>query len=87
FLKHLIANKGKLYSEQIALFIKENNISKATFYNRVLPKLRAFGVIKVEREFEDINKKARKLKISISRTFGNYLMKIADSWLAIIDEI
>ncbi len=87
FLDFVIKKKGKVYSEDIASFVSSNNISKATFYNRILPKLRAFGLIKMEREFTDIGKKSRKLKISLSRTFGNYLMKIADSWLAILDEI
>ena len=66
----------------ISNFIKENNISKATFYNRVLPKLKRFGLIKVERE-----PGTKKMKISISKSFGNYLMKIADSWLAYVDDI
>ncbi|MEM0455808.1 MAG: hypothetical protein QXL02_01810 [Candidatus Anstonellales archaeon] len=87
FINLLIQKNGELYSTDIAEFVRNNSISKATFYNRVLVKLRAFGLIKIEREFSDINKKSRKLKITISKTFGNYLNKIGDSWLAIVDEV
>ncbi len=90
FIKELIKNKGKLTSNEIVSFINSNKISKATFYNRVLPRMRRVGLIKIEREItQNLNatKKGRKLKIKISRTFGNYLLKIADSWLAIVDEI
>lgn len=90
FIKKLIDNKGFISSDEIASFVNSNNISKATFYNRVLPRMRRAGLIKIEREITqnlDATKKRRKLKVRISRTFGNYLLKIADSWLAIVDEI
>jgi hypothetical protein len=88
FIK-FISEKNKVYGEQIGQFIKENNISKATFYNRVLPRLRRVGLIKIEREFlveKDSKKKFRPMIISLSKTFGNYLCKIGDSWLAFVDE-
>jgi hypothetical protein len=31
-------------------------------------------------------RKYRPMRIALSKTFGNYLMKIGDSWLAIIDD-
>ena len=73
----------------MAEFLKANNISKATFYNRVLLRLKRVGMVKVEREtLVNVEKKRkyRPMKISLSKTFGNYLMKIGDSWLAIVDE-
>ncbi len=73
----------------ISKFISDNSVSKATFYNRVLPRLRRVGMIKIERETVvavESKRKFRPMRISLSKTFGNYLMKIGDSWLAIVDD-
>ena len=84
-----LAKKTKLEGKQISSFLKENSISKATFYNRVLPRLRRVGMIKIEREIsldQSTNKKFRPMIISLSKTFGNYLTKIGESWLSYVDE-
>ncbi len=89
-IKSLINKKGLLLSNDLTEIIKTYNFSKATFYNRILPRLRRIGLIKIEREITQnlkMTKKKRKMKIRISKTFGNYLMKIADSWLAIVDDV
>lgn len=88
FLK-LLGEKITLGGEDVSAYVKNNNISKATFYNRVLPRLRKTGMIKVERETiiaQESKRKFRPMVISISKTFGNYLMKIGDSWLAAVDD-
>ncbi len=88
FLK-LLTEKTKLSGDQTAEFVKNNGISKATFYNRVIPRLKRIGMIKVERETivnVESKRKFRPMNISLSKTFGNYLMKIGDSWLAIVDD-
>jgi len=88
FLKLLI-EKSSLVGEDLSAFISANGISKATFYNRVLPRLRRVGMIKIERETiiaVESKRKFRPMRISLSKTFGNYLMKIGDSWLAIVDD-
>jgi len=84
-----VVNKLTLDSEDITGFVKESGISKATFYNRILPRLRRVGMIKLEREIESdlkATKKRRKMRISLSKTFGNYFSKIGESWLALVDE-
>jgi len=88
FLK-LLNEKINLSGSEISSFVSENNISKATFYNRVLPRLRRVGMIKVERDTiipVESKRKFRPMKISLSKTFGNYLIKIGDSWLANVDD-
>ncbi len=79
----------KMEGKEISLFVKENSLSKATFYNRVLPRLKRVGLVKVERETiiaEHGKQKYRPMVISLSKTFGNYLNKIGESWLALIDD-
>jgi len=86
---NLLFDKQVVRSEEISQFIKDNDVSKATFYNRILPRLRRVGMIKLEREIEDdlkATKKRRKMKISLSKTFGNYFSKIGESWLAAVDD-
>jgi len=88
FLKLLIS-KTHLAGTDISSFINENSVSKATFYNRVLPRLRRVGIIKVERETLvalEGKRKYRPMRVSLSKTFGNYLMKIGDSWIAVVDD-
>lgn len=88
FLK-LLAEKTSVGGAGIGQFVSQNGISKATFYNRVLPRLKRIGLIKVERETVvalESKRKYRPMSISLSKTFGNYLMKIGDSWLALVDD-
>ncbi len=89
FLK-LLCEKSQVGGEEIAAYVNTNGISKATFYNRVLPRLKRVGMIKVERDTLvaiESKRKFRPMRISLSKTFGNYFMKIGDSWLAIVDDV
>lgn len=88
FLK-LAVQKTTMSGDEIGNFVSSNNISKATFYNRVLPRLKRVGMLKVERQTIialESKRKFRPMTISLSKTFGNYLTKIGDSWLAIVDD-
>jgi len=85
----LLLERNSLTGEEIGNFVSQNGISKATFYNRVLPRLKRIGMIKVERQTLialESKRKFRPMTISLSKTFGNYLVKIGDSWLAIVDD-
>lgn len=84
----LFLTKQVLEGPDVAGFVKANGISKATFYNRVLPRLKRIGMIKVERETivaAESQRKFRPMKIRISKTFGNYLNKIGNSWHAYVE--
>lgn len=88
FIK-LLGEKLELKGSEISEYVKSNGISKATFYNKVLPRLKRAGMIKVERETIvalENKRKFRPMKIKLSKTFGNYLIKIGDSWLGFIDD-
>jgi hypothetical protein len=85
----LLMQKTSLSGDEIGDFVSRSGISKATFYNRVLPRLKRVGMLKVERETlvaMESKRKYRPMHISLSKSFGNYLMKIGDSWLAIVDD-
>ncbi len=85
----LALDKGTLTGDEIGNFVSSQGISKATFYNRVLPRLKRIGMLKVERQTLialESKRKFRPMTISLSKTFGNYLTKIGDSWLAIVDD-
>ncbi len=85
----MLVNKLKVEGHDINQFINQEKISKATFYNRVLPRLKRLGLIKVERLTIDSSKSKQKYRpmiITLSKTFGNYLNKIGESWLAIVDD-
>jgi len=76
----LLEKKESVKGKEIADFLKENRFSKATFYGNVLKKLKRLGMVKVKRV-------GRELDVSLSKTFGNYLLKISDSWLSFVDEV
>ncbi|MFH1520212.1 MAG: hypothetical protein ABID61_01060 [Candidatus Micrarchaeota archaeon] len=85
----VLCKKTQMTGEETAEFVKKNGISKATFYNRVLPRLKRVGMVKVERDTIvaiESKRKFRPMRISLSKTFGNYFMKIGDSWLALVDD-
>lgn len=85
-----VIKRDKMVAGEITEFVKKNDISKATFYNRVLPRLKRVGMIKVERQTiiaEHNKQKYRPMEISLSKSFGNYLSKIGDSWLALVDDV
>jgi len=85
----LLSEKTQLTGEEIAGYVRSSGTSKATFYNRVLPRLKRVGMIKVERDTivaVESKRKFRPMRISLSKTFGNYFMKIGDSWLAAVDD-
>lgn len=89
FMK-LMQQKEVLGGSEINEFVKTSGVSKATFYNRVLPRLKRVGMLKVERDTivaEEGKRKYRPMRISLSKTFGNYLTKIGDSWLAVVDDV
>lgn len=88
FIK-LLLERNSLTGDEIGHFVSSHGISKATFYNRVLPRLKRIGMLKVERQTliaVESKRKFRPMTISLSKTFGNYLTKIGDSWLAIVDD-
>ncbi|MEM2963078.1 MAG: hypothetical protein QXW70_01200 [Candidatus Anstonellales archaeon] len=84
-----LVSKCEMSGSDVNEFVRTSGVSKATFYNRVLPRLRRVGMIKVERKTvssKESSRKYRPMIIRISKTFGNYLIKIGDSWLAIVDD-
>jgi len=77
----LLLSTPELNSRQLAPFIRQNKFSKATFYNRVLPRLKDAGLVEAKRELSDAgpSKKGR-LRLRASLSFHNYLFKLAKEW-------
>lgn len=75
FLAELLSKGGSMSSSEIGDFVSKNTISKATFYNKVLPRLVRVGMIERHREPE-----SQKMKVKWSSQFAIYLEKIAFEW-------
>ncbi|MFH0713973.1 MAG: hypothetical protein V1722_05365 [Candidatus Micrarchaeota archaeon] len=75
FLKALQANNGSLTSSQIGEFVEKTKVSKATFYNKVLPRLVRIGMLDRNRE-----PTSNKMTVKWSNQFAIYLEKIAFEW-------
>lgn len=78
FVEFLL-KEGMIDSEKISKFLKDNNYSKATLENIIIPKLVSFGLIKRERE-QSLKGKSRHLILSDSLIFSNYLARISNAW-------
>jgi hypothetical protein len=79
-LVELIMTKGYAGKKDITKFMKENEISKSTLENKVIPKLVRFGLLKREREFKAGLGKGRGLVLSESLTFTAYLDRVGFAW-------
>ncbi len=75
FLATLQANGGSLTSTQIGEFVEKTKVSKATFYNKVLPRLVRVGMLDRNRE-----PTSNKMTVKWSNQFALYLEKIAFEW-------
>ena len=75
FLSTLQANGGSLTSSQIGEFVEKTKVSKATFYNKVLPRLVRIGMVDRNRE-----PTSSKMTVKWSNQFAIYLEKIAFEW-------
>ncbi|MGB9577221.1 MAG: hypothetical protein ACP5O3_02065 [Candidatus Micrarchaeia archaeon] len=75
FVSALQAGGGVLSSTQIGEFVAKNGVSKATFYNKVLPRLVRVGMVDRNRE-----PGSKKMTVRWSNQFASYLEKIAFEW-------
>jgi hypothetical protein len=76
----LTLKKGHLGKKDLSKFMKENNISKSTLENKVIPKLVRLGFLKREREFKAGLGSGRGLVLSESLTFTTYMDRIGFAW-------
>ena len=75
FLATLQKNGGSLTSREIGEFVEKTKVSKATFYNKVLPRLVRIGMVDRNRE-----PTSNKMTVKWSNQFSIYLEKIAFEW-------
>ncbi len=73
----------KTGKEEITKFINDNNYSRSTLENEIIPKIVSFGLLKRERE-QAKSGKSRFLILSDSLTFSNYLERIASAWSMLV---
>jgi len=83
FMESLLFNASAgINGDQIGAWLLENNFSKATFYNRVLPRLIDIGLVERKRVHGDTG---RKMILYPSLSFGLYLQKMGSVWNEIIN--
>ena len=81
FMRLLLANPAGLSSDAIGGWVRKSGVSKATFYNKIVPRLKRVGMISAEREA--LRNNAGYL-IKPSLTFHNYLFKMAKEWQRLV---
>ncbi len=86
FIDFLAANAGQADFHSIGEFVKRSGASKATFYNKVVPRLKHAGLIEVKRPLRTGAKESEKgpMTIFLSESFHNYLFKLAKEWRRIV---
>lgn len=81
-LEFLIAKGGELSYMEVSDFVQQTGASKATVYNKVIPRLIDLGMIERHRKFPD--KEKGPYKLELSQSFHNYLFKMAKEWRRIV---
>ncbi len=86
FIEFLCANAGQASFHEIGSFVSRSGASKATFYNKIVPRLKHAGLIEVKRPLRTGAKESEKgpMTIFLSEGFHNYLFKIAKEWRRIV---
>jgi len=74
-----LSQKTALEAPDLAAFVGGNGFSKATFYNKIIPRLIDVGAVKRERIGQ------RAMRLTLSKSFGNYLQKIGREWNSIVE--
>lgn len=81
-MRSLLENPNGIDGDMLGKWISEKKISKATFYNRVLPHLIDIGMIKRERIHGE---KGRKMVLYPSERFSICLKKLCSEWTSQVD--
>ena len=76
FMKFIIKNEI-ITGNDLRKFLGVNGFAKSTLYNKVIPKLERFKMIKIVRDI----KQSRIRTIEIDRMFGEHIRHIGQSWL------
>lgn len=87
FIK-LLLTKTELRGDDLGEFVKENNYSKATFYNIILPRLKKVGMVSVKREkFASMRNKQKYYKkiIRPSTEFSIFLKHVGNEYNSIVE--
>ena len=87
FMKTLL-HKTEMRGADLGTFLKDNNFSKATFYNIILPRLKRVGMIKTEREQYSHDKSKQKFYRKIVRPstqFSVFWRHIAEEYESIVE--
>jgi predicted transcriptional regulator len=83
FLDFLLKKPMGVNGTEVSEWIKNNKVSKATFYNIIVPHLVDIGIIKRRRIYGE---KGRKTILMTSEIFSNFLKKLSETWLEILKE-
>jgi predicted transcriptional regulator len=81
-LEFMIARGGELHYMELGDFVEKTGVSKATLYNKIVPRLIDVGMVERHRKKMDAEKGPYKLELS--QSFHNYLFKMAKEWRRIV---
>lgn len=77
-LELMLSKGGELSFMEVSEFVKQNNASKATVYNKIIPRLIDIGMMERHRKFPD--KEKGPYKLELSQSFSNYVIKMGNEW-------
>ncbi len=85
---NLLLGKTELHGDDLGRFIRENDYSKATFYNIILPRLKKVGMVSVKREkFASKRSKQKYYKkiVRPSTEFSIFLKQVGNEYKSIVE--
>lgn len=86
FIEFVCEHGGQVDYREISAFVERSGVSKATFYNKIIPRLKHAGLIEVKRPQRTGARESEKgpMRVLLSETFHNYLFKMAKEWRRIV---
>ena len=78
----MIFRGGEIGYMELGDFVEKTGVSKATLYNKIVPRLIDVGM--VERHRKHLGSDKGPFKLELSQSFHNYLFKMAKEWRRIV---
>ena len=73
-----IARGGEIKFMELGDFVEQSGVSKATLYNKIIPRLIDAGMF--ERHRKNLGAETGPYRLELSQSFHNYLFKMAKEW-------
>ena len=81
-VEFMVSQGGELNYMELGDFVEKTGVSKATLYNKIVPRLIDVGMVERHRKYP--NNRKGPYKLELSQSFHLYLNKMAKEWARLV---